>query len=309
MRQIFYKLLTTLSRFLGPVFFSLVARLIAAGYYVGRPGRVAVSVRFYRALFPGCSRFFYLRCAWRQFQNFTTVFLDRYLMQQPEGVQFTIEGRAHLVQAVSQGQGGILLMSHMGNWEVGARLLRRNVPAVRLMLFMGQRAKDQIERLQKQDLAADGIRVVAVDQEGASPFDLVEAITFIRSGGVVSLTGDQVWRPDQRVVPVPFLGHSVDLPEAPHMLALMSGAPLFFFFAANAGPHRYRFTVSPPVWVRAADRGQRRAAILQSARAYAAAMVRQLHETPFEWYHFKPFLGPPMPDHENGEMEKDRRTA
>ncbi|MBR9979587.1 MAG: lysophospholipid acyltransferase family protein [Desulfatitalea sp.] len=295
-----YSILTTLTGLFGPWFFGIVARGIAAGYYIGCPRRVAVSVRFYRALFPDRSRAYYLWCAWRQFQNFTSVFLDRYMMQHPRGVHFTIEGREHLVRAVAQQNGGILLMSHIGNWEVGARLLRRNVPDVRLMLYMGQRAKDQIERLQKQDLTADGIRIVAVDQDGGSPLDLLEAVAFLRSGGVVSLAGDRVWRPDQRVVPVRFLGHTVQLPEAPHMLAMASGAPLFFFFAASKGPRQYQFAVSPPVWVKAADRHRRREAIVQSAQAYADQMVHQLHRCPFEWYHFESFLGPPDGAHDPG---------
>ena len=50
------------------------------------------------------------------------------------------------------------------------------------------------------------------------------------------MAGDVVWRPDQRVVPARFLGHTVQLPEAPFMLALVSGAPLYVFFASIRGP-------------------------------------------------------------------------
>jgi predicted LPLAT superfamily acyltransferase len=182
----------------------------------------------------------------------------------------------------------------MGNWEVGARLLNQNVPDARLMLYMGQRARDQIERLQKQDLTAGGIRIIAVDEEGGSPFDLMEGVTFIKSGGFVSIAGDIVWRPDQRVVPARFLGHTVQLPEAPHMLALASGAPLFTFFSSVKGPRQYHFSVSAPIFVKADTRAQRRQAIIRSAQAYAERIEQQLRRTPFEWYHFTPFLGPPV---------------
>ena len=161
MRERFYAILTALSKIFGTWLFALTARGIAAGYFFLFPRRAAVSAHFYRTLFPDRNRLYAWWCAWRQFQNFTTVFLDRYLLHDSGAITYTFEGREHLIEAVRQGRGGILLMSHMGNWEVAARLLRSNIPDLRLMLYMGRRAKEQIERLQKEDLTASGIRIVA----------------------------------------------------------------------------------------------------------------------------------------------------
>lgn len=290
MREFFYKCLSRVSDFLGSGFFLFIARGIAAGYFILFPGRVRTSADFYRALFPGRSRLFHLKCAWRQFQNFTTVFLDRHLLKNKSAIQFTFEGRQHLIDALERNEGGILLMSHLGNWEVGARLLRQNIPDLNLMLYVGQRAKDQIEQRQKEDLAADGIRIVAVDQEGGSAFDLVEAITFLRSGGFVSMAGDLIWRESQRSVPAVFLGHRVHLPEAPHMMALVTGMPLFIFFASSTGAQKYHFRVCPPVHIHADKRSERREAIGRAAQVYMGEMESQLRQCPYEWYHFRPFI-------------------
>ena len=287
----FYAILAALSNVFGAWLFALTARGIAAGYFLFCPRRVAASARFYRVLFAGRNRLYGWWCAWRQFQNFTTVFLDRYLLQDSGAITFTFQGREHLIQAVEQGSGGILLMSHMGNWEVGARLLRQTIPELRLMLFMGRRAKKQVERLQKEDLSASGIRIVAADQDADSPFALVEGAGFLRTGGFVSMAGDMVWRPGQRVVAVRFLGHTVRLPEAPFMLALMSGAPLYVFFASIRGRGRYHFSVSGPMVVAAESRAQRRPAVLRAAQAYADLLEDQVRRNPLEWYHFEPFLG------------------
>ena len=292
MRELFYKILARLAGCFGPGFFSLIARGIAGGYFLCFPRRSTNSVRFYRVLYPDRRWPFHVRCAWRQFQNFTSVFLDRHLLQTTGNLDYTFEGRHHLLEALEAGTGGILLMSHLGNWEVGARLLRRNIPQLRLMLYVGRRTRDQIEQLQKQDLAASGIRVLAVDQEGGSTFDLVEGVAFMRSGGFVSMAGDLIWRSDQRAVEARFLGHRVRLPEAPYMLAMVAKVPVFVFFASAAGAGGYHFSVSPPIYVEAEDRSQRRAAIGRAAQAYADLMERHLRRTPFEWYHFEPFLGP-----------------
>ena len=74
----FYRGLVFLTRILGTWVFGLVAQGIAAGYFCFAPRRVRVGVRFYRALFPQRSRVYALWCTWRQFRNFTSVYLDRF---------------------------------------------------------------------------------------------------------------------------------------------------------------------------------------------------------------------------------------
>lgn len=290
MRRLFYTGLTFLSNILGPWVFVLISRGVAAGYFLFFPARVRVGVRFYRALFPDRGRFFHWVCTWRQFQNFTSVFMDRFLLQTGRDIQYTFEGREYLLEALSRNTGGIILMSHIGNWEIAARLLRRSIPDLPLMLFMGQRAKDEIERLQKKDLKASGIRVLAVDQAAGAPFSLVEGLSFLKTGGFVSLAGDVIWDRNQRTLLVSFLGHHARLPETAHALALVSGAPLFIFFASKKGRGRYHFKISEPIDVRAGSRSRRRQAIERSAQAYAELMAAHLRRFPYEWYHFEPFL-------------------
>jgi predicted LPLAT superfamily acyltransferase len=158
---------------------------------------------------------------------------------------------------------------------------------------MGRRAKEQIEGLQKEDLAKSGIRIMAADEAGGSAFDLVEGAAFLKSGGFVSMAGDVVWRPDQPGLSVRFLGRSVRLPEAPFMLALVSRAPLYIFFAERCGPRQYHFSVTSPVAVTADRRDQRREAARRAAQIYAGHLEAQVRRNPLEWYHFGPFLGPP----------------
>jgi predicted LPLAT superfamily acyltransferase len=254
-------------------------------------------VRFYRALYPDRNRLFHLWCAWRQFHNFTDVFMDRFLLQESDKITFTSEGCEHLEKSVDDGKGGILLMSHMGNWDVAAHLLKRILPNLRLLLYMGVKQKEQIEQLQKETLSQRGIRIIAVDEDGGSPLDIVEGIKFIESGGVVSLTGDIVWKKDQRTIPVQFLEHNVLLPEAPYLFALLSGTPLFIFFAFRTGKNKYHFTMSKPIYIASASRDERAGAIRRSAQQYADILEATLRKYPFQWYHFEPFFpAKPNPD-------------
>jgi len=153
---------------------------------------------------------------------------------------------------------------------------------------MGVKQKEQIEQIQKESLSQSGIQIIAVEQDGGSPMDILEGIRFIESGGVVSLTGDFVWNKDQRTVPVKFLGRKILLPEAPHLFALLSGAPLFIFFAFRTGKNQYHFSMSKPIILDCNSREERAGAIGQSAQQYADILEATLRTYPLQWYHFEP---------------------
>ena len=295
MRRHFYHLLTTLSRACRLWVFKLFAWFVATGYFLLQPARVMIGVRFYRALFPGRSWGHALACTWGQYHHFTTVFLDRFRLQTMGDVTFTAEGWEHLEAALSRKKGGVLLMSHLGNWEVAAHLLKQKCPESQLLLYMGTKRKEQIEALQKESLNRSGVRIVAADQNAAAPFNLLEGMTALRKGGIVSMTADRRWDPRQRTLQVRFLDHAVDLPEAPYRLALLTGAPVYVFFAFRTGERTYHFTLSPPIAVTAASRAERPAAVQKAAQAYADRLAAILRRHPLEWYHFEQFLGPKLP--------------
>jgi len=294
MKVAFYRFLIVLSQGIGLWVFRVVAWGIASGYFLFFPGRVAVGVRFYGALYPERGRLYHIWCTWKQFHSFPHVFLDRFLLSGGQTITYTHEGREYLEDAVNRGIGGILLMSHVGNWEVASRILLargRENPRLKLLLYLGKKQKEQIERIQKEILVRSGVGIIAVEQDGGSPLDIIEGINFLKAGGLVSLTGDRRWRKDQRSVAVRFLGHAAFLPETPFIFALLSDSPLLVFFACRTGSHTYHFKVLPPIVVHAKDRHSRGDAIQRAAQFYADRLEETVRQHPYEWFHFESFIG------------------
>jgi predicted LPLAT superfamily acyltransferase len=286
----FYRCLIFITRIFGTWVFDLVAQGIAAGYFCFAPRRVRVGVRFYRALFPQRSRVYALWCTWKQFRNFTSVYLDRFRLQEHGDIRHTSEGFEHIERALDAGTGGVVLMSHLGNWEVAAYIMQQKRPGIPLLFFMGKRPQDSVDRIQKGEIRERGIRVVAVEKNEAAAFDLLEGLRFIQAGGIVSMTGDRVWSADQRTVQVAMLGHAVALPETPHLLAMLAGAPLLIFFSRRVGRKHYHLKCCAPLTIDRTPRRLREEAIRRSAQSYANLLEAELRANPFEWYHFEPFL-------------------
>ncbi len=289
MADFFHRLLAFFTKIFGDKIFSYGAILIAGGFFLFSPRMVLSGIYFYRQIFPDKNFFYLSACVWKQFKNFTTVFLDRFLMLEKGKIEYTSTGRSNLDDLVDNKKGAIILMSHMGNWEIAAHLLKKK--GTEILLYMGIKNKEQLEKMQKASLVQSGIKIIAVEKDGGSPYDIIEGINFLKEGGVVAMTGDRIWKQDQKSVKVKFLNHEASIPEIPFVLSLLSGAPILIFFAFRTGKSSYSFSFSEPRYVEPADRKARKEKISETAQWYADKLEASLREHPFEWYHFDNFLG------------------
>lgn len=287
-----HALLVRTARLVGPWVYALISRGIAGGYFLLSP-RVAESRRLYAALFPQRSRLYHLWCTFWQYQNFTTIHYDRLLRDLGQSTTCTISGGEGLEASLGR-TGAVLLMSHLGNWEMAARLLMQQQRQLPLLLYMGVKEKEGVERTQKEELRRAGVTIIGVDRHSSTPFAAVEGIRILQAGGLVSMTGDIVWRQDQRSLTVTFLGHQVHVPEAPFVFALVSGVPLYVFFAFRTGANSYHCTFSEPIVVRAASRAERNRVLLEAAQRYVDQLEAALRSHPLEWYHFNRFIHGPV---------------
>ena len=288
-----YKWVSDISLKYGIWLFKTYTWIVATGYFLFYPPSLKNSLRFYRVLFPEKQLFFHLSCAWKQYHNFTTIFLDRFLLEQSGEIGITYSGWEHITSAARARSGGIILMSHMGNWEMAAHIMKKKNLNTPLLLFMGSKQKEQIENIQKQRLEGSGVKVIGVANDKPSSFALIEAIDFLKKGGMVSITGDRLWHSKQRAVTLPFLGCKVDLPKTPYIFSLLSGAPIFVFFAFRTDEGCYRLTSSAPIHVKAVSRAAREGAIEKVAGQYASMLEQAVRKHPHQWYHFSSYFNNP----------------
>ena len=288
MKNIWYILLEKITGLVGGWFFALVSRIIAAGFFLFS-ANVKESIRFYSRVYPEKKRLFHTSCAFQQYQNFTTIHYDRFLSAHGQAPVFQSRGWERL-ETTAGDKGAILLMSHLGNWEMAANLLKQQKTTRKLLLYMGVKEKEGLEGMQKSHLKRAGVEIIGIEKDGGSPFDAVAGIRLLEEGGLVSMTGDIVWRADQRQRQVDFLGGKAFVPEAPYVFALVSGAPIFCFFTFRTGKNSYRFTLAEPIVLQCAGRNERDQCIQAAAQQYAALLEQQLLAHPMEWYHFDRFV-------------------
>jgi predicted LPLAT superfamily acyltransferase len=261
---------------------------VSTGYFIFHSSRRRASVELYRVIYPDRGIGYHFYCAWRQFHSFAATYADRLEFDKKNGVVTSVRGAEGIIEAGRRGQGGIILISHVGSFEVAAYAFREQ--GFKHLIIMGEKEAKQVPRDQREALAARGIHIQVATGQEASLLGGLEAIQFIRGGGFVSLAGDLVWTDPHSRVSVRLFGHDVSLSSGPHLLALVSGAPLFTLFTLRMKRGRHQIFISPPRFVKASSRSERNNALQASAQDYASALEEIVHRHPFQWFIFGPFF-------------------
>ncbi len=145
-----------------------------------------------------------------------------------------LKGKGHLVEALKEGKGAILLTAHLGNWElIGTRLALEG-----FQIMSPARPQEFFERYIERIRKSSGYRILPV-YKGLTPL-----LLFLKKGGIVCVLSDQ----NQLLggVRVPFFGVCVSTPPGVAILALRSGAPVLPIFDVRVGRHHI-IHIQPPL--------------------------------------------------------------
>jgi len=220
--------------------------------------------------------------------SFARKALETFAAWTGQAMELAIDDRSTLDQALSNLQGGLIIVSHWGNVELSRALID---PALRSRFTILVHTKNAahyarlLARFQP-DAAIDTIEVSEFDP---ATIEILRAR--VASGGWIAIAGDRTpLGGPRRTVRVPFLGALAPFPQGPYILAHVLECPTFLLFCARErGRHRLSF-------LRFADRislprGQRDAALATWAGRFARRLEAVCLIDPFQWYNFFDFWG------------------
>jgi lauroyl/myristoyl acyltransferase len=183
------------------------------------------------------------------------------------------------VERVLPGERGLVVVtSHFGTWEVGARVLKRFGRPVHLV--MSAESNPTVEEFQRTWRERYGLNVIRSD---SSPFSSLNMIQALRRGDVVAMqldraVGDQVTRE------VEFFGRPAPFSYGPFVLARMAEVPIWPVFVARLGRGRYRLLAEA---LRTVPRDGGEEAALAVMRDVVQSFERHVREYPHQWFQFR----------------------
>ena len=180
-------------------------------------------------------------------------------------------GEDGLDAALGAGRGVILLTAHLGNWELGGRLLAPRLGRTAHVVLSTEQdaALEQYMRAETPNLR------FVTRRQATSTLGLLAAL---RRGEAVAMQGD---RPtgERRDTLVPFFGTPVPFPLGPFVLARAAGAPVVPAFCAMAADTRYHIAIEPAIWVKPGEE-------IEALATAVEALERAVRRTPTQWFNF-----------------------
>ncbi len=190
----------------------------------------------------------------------------------PKHIRF--DGVEHLRAALAEGRGALLLVPHMGNFELGAMalpLLGFEVSAVARPM-----RNPRIWRQVSQQRTRTGGALI--QQRQAAP----QILRALRQGRVVVLLNDQYVRGTREVF-VPFFGVRCSTAAGIALFALRTGAPVLPTYMLRDAPDHHASTICPPLNI--ARSGDSRRDVEEATSAYNRAYedIIRRHPEHYMW--------------------------
>lgn len=223
------------------------------------------------------------RDAWKHMQAFARSLIDSLIIAMGREEQFTYSrvGREHLIGALEQGRGVVLLSAHVGGRAVGGRLLPSEHP-LNLVAYdnEAEAIKEAIERYRIREPP----RIIPLGDGANTSLQILRAL---RRGEIVAMLADRTR--DENIIRLPFLGREAAFPVGPFLVAVLSGAPVVTALIHKRGGRELVFEVTPAMEPGKVSRDERDAAVRELAQAYVRALEAYARAHPYQWFNFYDF--------------------
>ncbi len=229
----------------------------------------------------------------RHFYSFALVTTDRlyFLADRWQFFDIRVHAEADFSTSISTSKGCLLLMSHVGSFDV-VRAVGRSKRGLRAKVLMDRNYAQKVMGLINElnpELAED---IVDVEQPPATLMLCLQNI--LANGEVLGVMADRVHKSDRTLL-VNFLDEKIGLPAGPWHMALALKVPVVACFGVYSGvmPDRHgkrkpRYDIyfkklydGAPV-----SRAERQQWVQVAAQSYADALQERVKEQPFNWFNF-----------------------
>ena len=228
---------------------------------------------------PGFSALF------KHYYSFANMLLDRvyFLTGNTQKFDITLHNEQYITDFTNNGQGVVLLGSHLGNFDA-LRALANQANDIKIRALMYDNAQQNINRAFEKlnpQLKNDVIHI-------GTPDAMIQVQEDIEAGYVIGMLADRIEQED-RSATCHFLGDDVQLPTGPLIVAYLLKAPVILCFALHRGGNQYdvhfhklRDQIELP-------RQERDMKLQQLMQEYAEILEQHAINSPYNWYNFYDF--------------------
>ena len=222
------------------------------------------------------------RYTFRDYYRFGQVILDRFAVYAGVKFDFVQDGLEEFHRRCDEGNGVLLLCSHIGNLEISGYSFSAGNHRVNSVVFAGETRTVQENRA--KSFSGNNIRMIPVREDMSHIFAVNSSLA---DGEIVTIHADRLFG-STKGIEAELLGAPALFPRGPFALAVQRNVPTFAMFALKTGYKSYRVIFRPlslPSEALGSSRERERALLGE----YAVAVEGVLKEYPEQWFNFFEF--------------------
>nr|WP_305909467.1 hypothetical protein [Methylomarinum sp. Ch1-1]MDP4522380.1 hypothetical protein [Methylomarinum sp. Ch1-1] len=195
-------------------------------------------------------------------------------------------GREAIQRHIQQGEGVLILGSHLGNLEVG-RVIAYLGNKVTVNVLVHTKHAEKFNKLLNRYAEAGSMNLIQVTEINAATAMLLQ--DKIEAGELVVIAADRTpINAGSRVAPARFLGKTALFPQGPFILAALLKCPVYTLFCLKRGG-RYGIYFDPFSDGLSFPRKQRETMIRRCVQDYAERLQHYCLKEPLQWFNFYDF--------------------
>ena len=179
------------------------------------------------------------------------------------------EGAEEVHKQLRAGRPVVLVLSHLGNWELFAQILPHHFRYRRLSTVYQKLGNRYLDRFVRQQRARFGVELFDRSEGFA------EAIRLLRGGGMIGILSDQ--HAGDHGLWTPFCGRLASTSPLPGLLCKRTGAALIAASLFTDGLARWRMTFSPP-------RDEPDDSVEELTAKTNQMVAAEIHRAPEDWF-------------------------
>jgi predicted LPLAT superfamily acyltransferase len=225
---------------------------------------------------------------YRRIEAFGETLIDRAVYGLPglDTLHVDFPQGPRLLELASEGNGLIILNSHVGCWQVAMSAL--NCLSLPVSLVMHQGAADIDPRWFNRTDRSIPFSII----DPAEPMGgIMQMISALKHNQALGIMADRVFGDDPNTLETEFLGGPVHFPVSPYRLASMQGTPIAVLLSHKTSFSSYRIELSRVIRV-PQGLGRNNAAYTPYLRQFAEALDGFTASHPWQFFNFHDMWNP-----------------
>ncbi|HKI73299.1 MAG TPA: glycosyl transferase [Pseudomonadales bacterium] len=227
--------------------------------------------------------------SFRHFMAFGEMLLDKLLawMGKITRRDVVFETPDVISEFESNRAGGVIIVSHLGNFEV-CSALASDLPHLKLTVLLYTRHAEKFNQVLSQFGGKAEVEVMQVTE--ISPVTAMLLAQRVRAGEYIVIAGDRT--PPSgggRVTSAHFLGRNASFPQGPFILAGLLKCPVYLMFCLKLQGQYHLYIEHFASRLKMDNRASRQKALEEAVRKYARRLEHYCVMAPLQWFNFFPY--------------------